>query len=194
MSKVYGFNDIADITWYGDSAMTDFLTQKDHLVKSLEETMSETAMRDVLFRQVEMSTALAEDIALCLPLALVGHDGVGCNAILTDAVNPRPASGFDTRIRVGTVSKDALVQYNIIGIASTVRQHFTGRGHAIFADSISSKLGPRLDAKVCELAGAEVALAQDNAIGIPSTDLFHHRIHRYTRSAHPIGSASNRAL
>ena len=41
MSQVYGFNDLADLTWYGDSHMAEFLTQWDHLVKRVEEPMSD---------------------------------------------------------------------------------------------------------------------------------------------------------
>ena len=70
MSQVYGLNDLTDLTWYGDGRMLDFLQQWDFILDHLEgDTLitlhanGEKTLRDLLFRQVEKSTALAEDVA-----------------------------------------------------------------------------------------------------------------------------------
>ena len=70
MAQVYGLNDLADITWYGDNRMLDFLQQWDFVLENIEgETHAmlyangDKTLRDLLFRQVEKSAALAEDVA-----------------------------------------------------------------------------------------------------------------------------------
>ena len=70
MSQVYGLHDLTDITWFGDNRMLDFLQQWDFVLDNIEgDTRSmlyangEKTLRDLLFRQVEKSAALAEDVA-----------------------------------------------------------------------------------------------------------------------------------
>ena len=70
MSQVYGLNDLTDLTWYGDNRMLDFLQQWDFVLDHIEgdtqatlHANGEKTLRDLLFRQVEKSSALAEDIA-----------------------------------------------------------------------------------------------------------------------------------
>ena len=70
MSQVYGLNDLTGLTWYWDNRMIDCLQQWDFILDHLEgDTLitlhanSEKTLRDLLFRQVEKSVALAEDIA-----------------------------------------------------------------------------------------------------------------------------------
>ena len=70
MSQVYGLHDLTDIPWFGDNRMLDFLQQWDFVLDNIEgDTRNmlyangEKTLRDLLFRQVEKSAALAEDIA-----------------------------------------------------------------------------------------------------------------------------------
>ena len=70
MSQVYGLNDLTDLTWYGDNRMLDFLQQWDFILDHLEGDTSTTlhangekTLRDLLFRQVEKSASLAEEVA-----------------------------------------------------------------------------------------------------------------------------------
>ena len=70
LSEVYGLHDLIDLNWYGDHRMLDFLHQWDFVLDNIEGVTQTTlfqngekSLRDILFRQVEKSTVLSEDIA-----------------------------------------------------------------------------------------------------------------------------------
>merc|ERR1712026_268457 len=70
MSQVYGLHDLTDLMWYVDNRMLEFLAQWDFILDHLEgdtvvtlHANGEKTLRDLLFRQVEKSSALSEDVA-----------------------------------------------------------------------------------------------------------------------------------
>ena len=63
MSQVYGIHDLTDLNWYGDNRMLDFLSQWDFIIDHMEEDISMRAWRDLLYRQMDKATALADDMA-----------------------------------------------------------------------------------------------------------------------------------
>ena len=91
MSHVYGFNDLTDLSWYGDGRMLEFLAQWEFILDQLEGDTLETLHAsgdntwcDLLFRQVEKSPTLAEDVAHYKRVD-IRHDDQSCT-FLRDAI------------------------------------------------------------------------------------------------------------
>eukprot|EP00974_Lingulodinium_polyedra_P073490 7114105-Lingulodinium_polyedra.AAC.1 len=55
MSQVYGFNDLTDLTWYGDDRMLEFMAQWGYIIDHLEEDVTDKTLRYLLFRQAGKS-------------------------------------------------------------------------------------------------------------------------------------------
>ena len=65
MGTAYGCADLMSCFWMGDDKMETYLAQWDHIVDNLEDGVDvpEKALRDMLFKHLQQSTALKEDIA-----------------------------------------------------------------------------------------------------------------------------------
>ena len=65
MSLVYGHADLMEIPWMGDRAqdMQKFLGVWDNVLDNLTEGLSDMVKRDLLYRRMQLSNALKEDLA-----------------------------------------------------------------------------------------------------------------------------------
>ena len=65
MVMVYNFTDLNTLAWKGDAKIHEFLDQWDHLIDNMDplNSVSDITYRDILYKQLEKSAVLKEDMA-----------------------------------------------------------------------------------------------------------------------------------
>jgi hypothetical protein len=63
MTTVYGYNHLYELEWYGDERIEEFSIKFIEIIDNLNETISDEAKRDILYKKMKLSKVLAEDLA-----------------------------------------------------------------------------------------------------------------------------------
>ena len=65
LTSIYGMSDLLEIKWQGDNNMRDFLLEVDNIFENFEqaELLTDKVKRDILWKCIKSSYALAEDAA-----------------------------------------------------------------------------------------------------------------------------------
>ena len=63
MTTVYGYNHLYELEWYGDERIEEFSIKFIEIIDNLNETISDEAKCDILYKKMKLSKVLAEDLA-----------------------------------------------------------------------------------------------------------------------------------